>query len=270
MEYAERILAMAKTQPLVPTQVAKALGVDSIMASAMLSELVKKGELKISSLKVGSSPLYYFPSEKSQLLNYLTYLNEKDKKTVMILKEAQILREKTQEPLIRVSLRNIKDFAIPLEVTSQEGKELWWKWYATDDKAAEELIKKQLSPQKEVIQDKPPLPVALPKKTERRKAPKTDEFDNKILNYFQNNKVKIVQKTEGGYIIEVSSSLGNLTMYCHPKNKKKLADSDISHAYVQGQIHKLNTLLLTNGECTKKAQKTIDALKGIKVIAIGS
>ena len=72
MNEEEQILAMADTKPVLPMQVAKIIGKDSLVASAFLSSLVSKGKLVVSALKVGSSPLYLLPNKKNQLLNYLT------------------------------------------------------------------------------------------------------------------------------------------------------------------------------------------------------
>ena len=48
--------------------------------------------------------------------------------------------------LTRVVLRNIKDFAIPLNVQNNEQKLLFWKWYLVDNTEAEEIIKSKVGP----------------------------------------------------------------------------------------------------------------------------
>lgn len=145
MDYHDKILSMARSKPVNPTEVAKAMGKDSFIASAMLSEMVQKGLLKISSLKVGSSPLYYDPKQPEHLLNYSSYLNEKDKKTFELLKEQKVLRENSLDPLSRVCVKNLKDFARPLEVSFNNNKEIFWKWYLLPDAEAEQIIRQVLS-----------------------------------------------------------------------------------------------------------------------------
>ncbi len=78
----------------------------------MLSELSSKKSLKISALKVGGSPLYYVPGHEEKLLQFIQNLNEKDRRTLELLKDSQVLRDAEQDPLTRVSLRQIKDFAV--------------------------------------------------------------------------------------------------------------------------------------------------------------
>lgn len=159
MDYRDRILSMAKIAPVLPVQVAKALNTNSLFASAMLSELASKDLLKVSNLKMGSSPLYYIPELGAQLQNYTDRLNEKDKKAYDLLKEKKVLREDALDPLTRVSIKSIKDFSRPLEVTLNDKKEIFWKWYLLLDSEAEVIIKQILNieapklPELKVVQE---------------------------------------------------------------------------------------------------------------------
>ena len=145
MEYREKILGLMKIKgPLLPAAVAKELGTNILLASAMLAELSDKGFVKISSLKVGGSPLYYLPDQKEMLQNFFSSLNEKDRRAAELLRDSKLLRDNEQDPLTRVSLRSIKDFAHPLEVTLGEMRELFWKWMLLPDSEAEVLIREQL------------------------------------------------------------------------------------------------------------------------------
>lgn len=141
MDYQDKILAMARNVPLTPTMVAKAVGKDSLIASAMLSSMVEKGILKISHVKVGSTPLYYDPDKSEQLQDYASYLNEKERRVYDLLKEKKVLRENVLDPLSRVCVKNLKDFARPLEVSFGGNTEIFWKWYLLADADAEPIIK---------------------------------------------------------------------------------------------------------------------------------
>ena|SRR3989344_6813483 len=160
MEYRDKILALAQLQPLLPGHVAKALTTNSIMAGAMLSEMVDKGQLKVSALRVGGSPLYYVPGNESQLLNHVQSLNEKDRRTVTLLQQEKVIRETNADPLTRVSLTHIKDFAKPLTVEYENTQETFWKWFSITDQEAEELIKKHFEP---TNAEKPTVPADTPK-----------------------------------------------------------------------------------------------------------
>lgn len=276
IEYRERILALAEAQPLLPNHVAKEMGVNTLMASAMLSEMSSKGILKVSALKVGSSPLYYKPDRKEHLLTFLGSLNDKDRKTAELLKEQRVLRDTAQEPLTRVSLRAIKDFAVPLNVSTNGATELFWKWYLLSDQEAEQDIRNILEPKsKEAIPEKPreAVPAGAPA-GRRRKTAKTlspDEFLNHVHSFFSSNKIEVLEqiaikkKSEYDFIIKLDSTVGALTYYCKAKNKKSLAESDVSHAFVQGQLRKLPVLLVTTGDLTRQAGLLAQDLKGLTV-----
>lgn len=130
--------------PILPSHVAKAINTNIIMASAYLSELVASKIIHISNTKVGGSPLYYAPGQEAQLLKFADNLNEKERRALELLKESRVLRDTALTPLMRVALREIKDFAFPLQVNVNGMTETFWKWYLTPNNEVEELIKKQL------------------------------------------------------------------------------------------------------------------------------
>ena len=65
----EKILEIVRLGPTFPAKVAKALGGggDTMLIGAILSTLISSGDLKVSTLKVGGSPLYYVPEQESKL-----------------------------------------------------------------------------------------------------------------------------------------------------------------------------------------------------------
>jgi len=130
--------------PILPSHVAKAINTNIIMASAYLSELVSSKIIHISNTKVGGSPLYYMPGQEAQLLKFADNLNEKERRALELLKENKILRDTALTPLMRVALREIKDFAVPLNVNVGGATETFWKWYLTPNSEIESLIKNQL------------------------------------------------------------------------------------------------------------------------------
>lgn len=287
MEYRDKVLTLAKASPVLPTQVAKALSTDSMLAGAMLSEMVEKGMLKTSSLKVGGSPLYFPPGNESHLLNFKENLSEKDRRTVALLETEKILRESDLEPLTRVSLRQIKDFAVPLTVSYEGKQETFWKWFLLGDKEAEDFIGRKLSPAK-APEKQEEAKVQETRKVEERKIEKpvqqkleapeavkpisaSGDFWNRVQSFLASNNIRLVEtsvvkkKTEFDLLIELSSPVGPLIYYCKARSKKRLSDADLSSAYVQGQIRKLPVILLTDGELSKQAKEIQDQLKGLAV-----
>ena len=286
MDIRQRILDLMKIKgPIIPSQISKEIGLDILMTSAHLSELSSNGKLRISSLKVGGTPLYYLQGHESLLQNFSQNLHEKEKKAFDMLKDKKILEDKELEPVVRVALRQIKDFAVPLHVTHQNSTELFWKWHLLSKDEASPLIKllldKKITHEKEANEMVPPKEIKdkIIEKEEAKKEikkiieekpkeikkliAKTDSFLSEIKSYFSKNKImikntEIIRKnSETDFILEVPSGIGTLEYYCKAKNKSRISESDLSSAYIQGQIKKLPVLFLTKGELTKKAKEML-------------
>jgi len=282
----EKILQfMQQKGPVLPADVAKHINSNILMASAHLSELSSNRKLKISSVKVGGSPLYFLPGQETQLQKFSDNLHEKEKKAYDLLLQKKILRDNESEPVIRVALRAIKDYAVPLQVNFKGSSEIFWRWYLLTNKEAEELIKPLLKETKEKItkkriEEKPkeiqkkikePIKREIPKTSQqiikkilKKKPIKTDNnlFLNNISSYLTRNKInilskEIIRKTEIDFIVQVPSAVGNIEYYCKAKNKKKINDTDLASAFAQGQLRKLPVLFLTSGELTKRAKEIL-------------
>lgn len=285
--------------PVIPVQISREIGSDILMASAHLSELASEGKLKISNVKVGGTPLYYLSGQESSLQNFSNNLPEKENRAFDLLKEKKVLRDNRIEPVVRVALRAIKDFAVPLQTTYQDNKEIFWKWYLLDKEEASFLIKKILIGKEEVNPD-PEIKKEEPvKKAEERKEPEkaieereepvkkeikqetieksieaadtTSSFSGEVKSYFKANKIeikneKVIRKnSEIDFILEIPSTIGVVEFYCKAKNKKRVNDLDLSSAYVHGQLKKLPVLFLTSGELTKKAKEMLTTEFKLKI-----
>lgn len=140
------VLAVLKQRgPSLPIHIKKAIGKgDTFMIGAILTELRSSKLIKVSNTKRGGSPFYYVPEHTYRLDQLIPDLGEKDRRTALLLKERKVLRDKDQDPLVRVSLRQIKDFAVPVEVKLSSGSEQFWKWFATPNDEIETIIKTML------------------------------------------------------------------------------------------------------------------------------
>ena len=267
MEVNEKILAIIKEKgPVLPVHVSKEINDNILMTSARLSELLTAKQIKISYLKVGGSPLYYFPGQESKLQNFIDNLNGVEKKAYYLLSQNKLLRDSAQEPAVRVALRQIKDFAIPLQVNYEDKSEVFWKWYLLGNNEAEPLIKNILSKKEEITPKKLEKPPELKEDTAKKPKKTIDKtlFLKNIHNFLNKNKINIKEtkeikkNTEVDFIIELQTQIGNIKYYCKTKNKKKINDSDLSTALVHAQSKNLPLLFLTDGALTKKANEMLN------------
>ncbi len=118
------------TGPTIPSKVAKQVKTEILFASAHLSDLASQKKVKISSLKIGGTPLYYLPGQEDQLYHFAPgNLNPKDFDVLEHLRNSKVLRESGLDLLSKVALRGLKDFAVPINVTTAEKTELFWRWH---------------------------------------------------------------------------------------------------------------------------------------------
>jgi hypothetical protein len=130
--------------PVLPTTVADKFSMNTLFASAFLSELSSKGKILVSSIKVGGSPLYYLPEQKEKLSEYKDNLHEKEQRTYEMLQSKMVVEDIKLELLDRVALRKMKDYAIALNVTIGFQTRLFWKFFTVNDDLASQIISKIL------------------------------------------------------------------------------------------------------------------------------
>ena len=100
------------------------------------------------------------------------------------------------------------------------------------------------------------------------------EFGDKVKAFFEKTGVivkecsTIKKKTEFDLLIELPSAFGRLPYYCKVRSKKKLNESDVSSAFVQGQLRKLPILLITDGELNKQGQSVLEQLKAVTLTKV--
>lgn len=283
----EEILRFVKAKgPIIPNQIKKEFGGETYLISAVLSELSADGLVKISHTKIGNSPTYYAPGQEYKLENLKKFLNQKDQRTLDLLKQKKVLRDKSQEMLTRVGLRNIKDFAKPVEVNVRGEKEIFWKWHLVPKNEVEILIRKEfasmqkkIEPDREVKKEEPPVQKE-EKIVERQEVLKEEKevkkidkegFAKQIYDYFEEKSIEVEEeiskkRSEIELKIIIPSNVGKMEYYCKAKSKKKCNDGDLSSAYIKGQSMKLPVLFITIGDLTKKAKEMLNTdFKGMVV-----
>ncbi|HYD04034.1 MAG TPA: hypothetical protein VEC16_07095 [Alphaproteobacteria bacterium] len=151
----EKILEVVSQGPTLPAKIVKQVGGDTMIIGAILSTIITTGKIRVSSLKVGGSPLYYIPDHESRLEDYIEHLNEKDRRTFVMLKDQKVVRDESQDALTRFSLKTIRDFAKPFYIEHSGIKVLFWRFYNVPVEQAELIAQKIV--QKPILQEKAPV-----------------------------------------------------------------------------------------------------------------
>jgi len=137
--------------PSLPIQIAKELGMNSIFASAFLSELLDAKKIKNSSVRVGGTYLYLIPGQEPQLERFHNFLHPKEVEAYNLLKENKVLKDSEQEPAIRVALRAIKDFAFSFK----NDDEIFWRYLTVTEPEIIDIFNRKKSEKKQIETKKP-------------------------------------------------------------------------------------------------------------------
>lgn len=287
----EKILSIIRNKgPSFPGRISSETGINPLFASALLAELSSEKRLRISNLKVGSSPLYFIPGQEAELENFSQHLNSKEKEAFSLLKENSMLQDEALPPAIRVALRSLKDFAVPLNIRLSDETKLFWKYFSFPESGIREKVQDiiigkvpkptetaptppQTSPssltapkstavkqplqlqsikEQEIVAKKPKIP----------KPKQPSEFANTIREYLDAKDIEILEelsekKKEFTAKIRTDELFGKQEFYMIAKEKKKVSTTDLTLAYQQAQNQKMPALFISPGELDKKASEHI-------------
>lgn len=273
----------------MPVHIAKAIRVSPLFGAAFLSELYQEGKLRMSHMRVGSSPLYMLPGQEPQLEQYIQFLNQKEKEACILLKNGKVLMDEKLHPAIRVALRAIKDFAIPFKININGEDKTHWRYFTESIDQPAPAAVPQIALEKELIQQPvviPQQPIIekvkeIPKikevreiepeqttsetnkdietKKVRKKPQKEDSnFQKRVRNYLESNSIDIKEvlidkKKEFVAKIEANTQFGKHPYYLFAKDKKKITEADMSLAIQRASMDKMPAVILSPGEMDKKS-----------------
>src|SRR3989339_318467 len=250
--------------PSLPIHIAKGTGLSMLFASAFLSELLSEKRIKISHLRVGSSPIYYLSGQEPQLERYSNNLKSKEKDAFILLKEKKILNDSEQLPAIRVALRAIKDFAIPF----QNKEEIFWRYLTAPILELKEE-KEEIIPQTKLVinenesQKEQEIIEKEPQHLEKTKEKNPEKSEIKI----KEKQIKITGIegfSKDDLILKVKKENAEFLLIAY--SKKRIGEEEITKAYKKSQELNLNFTILSKGEPTKKLINFIEAIKHLENI----
>jgi len=274
----ERIVEIVRTKgPILPIHVSRTLGVQPLFISAILSEMFGDKKLLMSSLKVGSSSLYYLPGQEAHLENFVQHLNQREREAFELLRKFRFLEDSTQEPVVRVALRALKDFAFPVSVNIGGESKLFWRFYSVPE---EELINYfNKSPSKKKVEDrnlgdlKSETKIKLKeekvekgvsfRKIKREKLEGDSQFLDKIKKILGERKIEIREvftekKKELHAKVSAEGLFGKQEFYFVAKDKKKVQEDDIAVVLQRAQAERMPAFFIANGDIHKGAKEYLE------------
>ncbi len=272
----EKILSLLKTVgPSLPVNIARAIGVEPLFAGAFLSELYGEKKIKMSNMKVGSSPLYYLEGQENLLEKFIEHLNVREREAFSLLQKERVLDDNAQTPVIRVALRAVKDFAMPIRARVDGETRLFWKYFLSPDSEIKEMIEEKISGRPRIEEtEKIEKPAEIAKETEilsvekpkklRKRAVKRDKieenvFSAKIKDYLSAKDIEIMdvisnKKKEFFAKIRIDAVFGKQEFLLIAKDKKLMKDKDFELGLQMAQAEKMPAFFISSGGLNKKAQ----------------
>ena len=281
-EIKNKIIAfLRRNGPSLPVHIAREIESNTLFTSAFLSELLSERRIKTSYMRVGNSPLYLLPGQEFMLERFAHHLRSKEKDAYALLKEKKFLDDFEQEPAIRVALREIKDFAIPLK----KNERLIWKFFNVQEadlpKEKIEKIKEISSKieeiptirlEKEIIKEKSldifdkskVKKISKTRKIRKKLSQKDNGFFNKIKEFLAKKSLEIMDIlsfSKNEIILKIKKNGEERLLIAY--NKKKISDSDVIKAFKKASEFNLPYDIICIDGPLKKIQDLLMAAKNL-------
>ncbi len=267
----EKILAILRRRgPSLPVHVAREMEMSMLFASAFLSELLSEKKIKISFMRVGSSPLYFIAGQEVSLKKFSQYLGRKEKEAYSLLENKKFLKDTEQEPAIRVALRSIKDFAIPFK----KAEEIYWRFLSEpeeDLKISEKpKIQKTIEKKQEKglqIFEKPINKKEKPVKKKTISKKTNEKFFEKVKEFLSSKSIEItdiINFNKGELILKVL--VNNKPEILIAYNKKRINETDIVKAHLKASELNLHYIVISLAEPAKKLKTFLEAAQNLSAI----
>ncbi len=287
----DKIISFLKINgPSLPVHIAGQIDNSILFTSAFLSELLSEKRVKISNMRVGSSPLYFLTGQEPQLERFSQYLKSKEKEAFLLLKDKRFLKDSVQQPAIRVALREIKDFAIPFR--NGDLNEIFWRYFIIpENEFTQKKDQNKEVPIPEVIKEGLPLekrekdlgifdkqekekedkPIKKKRKSVGRQHKKKQASNEKLFNEvkeFMNKKsislkdISSFSKSEIVLIVEENGKEKILLAF----NKNKIGEKEISKSSKKSKELGLPYIILGKYGVLKKIESLISDLENMDSI----
>jgi hypothetical protein len=228
-------------------------------------------------MKVGSSKLHFLEGQEHNLEKFAHHLNFKEKEAFELLRQKKFLEDEKQVPAIRVALRAIKDFAIPID-----RDKIIWRYYLIPEseyklektvpkpkplpKIQEVKKEKELGIFDKATEEKEKiLEIKKTKKSTRKSSStqkKNEKFFDKVKEHLSRRNIElldIIGFSKNDLTLKVNANQREYLLVAY--NKKRIKEEDIIKASKKASELGLRYIILSLGEPLKKLSNLIEAIK---------
>jgi len=198
----------------------------------------------------------------------------------MILKDNRFLKDSEQEPAIRVALREIKDFAVPLNMDGEN----YWRYFTAKEedlkKVSEVKIHEKEEEKKKIeakeypkeVQEKIPRKETTRKSAAKKKttsknsrsSAQNEKFLEKIREILKNSYMEILGIESMGkneLVLKVRKNLNEILVFAY--GKKRITEKEIIKAGKKAKEMNMNYSIISLGKLPKKVIDLAEAIRGM-------
>ena len=278
------IRIISEKGPSLPAAIASELRIQLLFISAFLSELYREERVKMSHLKIGTSSLYYLPGQEKTLENFIQHMNPREREAFNLVKSNSLLKDTELSPVMRVAIREIKDFAAPIE----KNGEVYWKYIFSENVTIPEVKEnsqkneeQKVEPEKEKVEEpKEEKAEEKPKRTRTHKKKSSppvsvsltlngssqiplSEFTEEIKQFLTKNSflnIEVIKSDKKECVLKaaLSQQLGNKEYLIFAKDKKTIKQEEIAVSLQEAHNNKLLCIVMSRGDVDKKSSTFIE------------
>lgn len=278
----EEVVRLIKLKgPVLPAEITAELETNTIILSAILSELIKDGLVLFSHKKIGSSPLYYLLGQEDVMRKkLLPNLSIIEKKTLEFFENNKLMLRSNLSPQQRLVVNQINDFVKPIELKIKGEEKTFYRHYSLDISVIEQELKNMASPKKLVKKKKqeeepPKNQKKLFVNLEKENVPEHLSINSSVQKLFDKLGLKPISKevikkgSEVNYVAVTRNIIGQ-KYFVKIKKRGRINEKDLSMIYLEAINKKMPCLMITRAKLTKKAEQLLEKNIGdyIKIIKL--
>lgn len=239
-EIYDRIMGKLNEGPSLILEIAERIEKDTLQTQTIVDYFAAKGEIKKTSRKFGSSPVYFLEKDREKALNVLMQtLNNQEKALITKIREKKVVNTESLSSAERYLSQNLTDFI--KKVSAQDNQTGQKADYLYEQGLSLDAVKSIINSKDE--KPKPMQHETTAKKTGENKEPVKQEVNETLIkNGFEEPK-----EIEKGVFMCLYGQ-NRIKVIVQVLNKKSIAKKDFINAMGYSTVYKTVTFILTNAE----------------------
>ena len=239
-EIYDKIISKLNEGPSLILEIAERIEKDTLQTQTIVDYFAERGEIKKTSRKFGSSPIYFFEKDREKALNLLMQtLNNQEKALVAKIREKKVINMESLSSAERYLSQNLTDFM--KKVSAQDNQTGQKADYLYEQRLSLDDVKSIINAKSE--NPKPVQPKTNAKKSKENKEPANQNLSETLIkNGFEEPK-----EVENGVFLCLYGQY-KIKVIVQVLNKKSIVKKDFINAMGYSTVYKTITFILTNAE----------------------